>query len=361
MAVVLCTGELGAREPRTRRTADDEPARVAVSRARVVSIASGADKVAQAKLLVLDGPYADRQVRVTCPPRYADVLRPGDRCFARLEERGGEVWAKLLGPDRERGLACLLGLFVIVVALGMGRKGLRTLCAILFAVALVAGVLTPLAMRGWSPLLTGWIIAMIVCTAGIALIGGWNRKSAYAIGGCLVAVAVATWLPIFLSIWLSLTGLEVNFGTYFHLDTALWYSPDLARVDFFQLMLAGIILSGLGAAMDVSMTVSTAVAELAQASPGASRRRLLRAGLSVGRDILRMMAITIVLICVGSQFQTLLLYHAGGGMEGMGRLLDHGDIATEVLRIMSCGAALALAIPLTAFVAARSWSRRREA
>jgi len=94
--------------------------------------------------------------------------------------------------------------------------------------------------------------------------------------------------------------------------------------------------------------------ELRECTPGISRQRLVRAGFSVGKDILGMMAITIILICVGSNFEMLFLFHYRGLPEAPARLLNHEEIAAEIVRMMSCGWALALAIPFTSIIAAIS-------
>ena len=305
-----------------------------------------------------DGPWANTTLQADCPQRYRDLLAVGDTCVVRVKGEPGEApRASVLGPRRDRWLVVLVGVLLVTVVAVMRGRGLRILIALALAGVLIVGVLVPLVMRGWSPLGVAAGLSVPICVAGILLVGGPNRKSLHAIAGCLCALLAAAWLPVWLAGASHYTGLEVGFGTYFNLDIPLWYSPELARVDFPSLLLAGMILSGLGATMDVAITVSTAMAELGRTSPNLSRRARIAAGLAVGKDVFGMMAVTVLLIVAGSNTEILLLMYLRGTGGPVVSLLNHEEIGTELVRVMSCTLALGLAIPLTALFA--GWGRRK--
>ena len=263
----------------------------------------------------------------------------------------GAGGAAVSGFSRGGRLAVLAVAFAAVLLAGQGRRGWRTALAIVGAGVLIVCVLAPLAKAGVSPVLVVWPLAGVISTGSILLITGWSRKSFHAIAGSLVAVLAAGWLPLLVARSLNLTGLSVGFGTRFHLGIALWYAPPLGRIDFSQLLVAGMILAGLGAVMDMAMTVATAMAEVRAAAPGASGGVLARAGLNVGRDVLGMSAVSVVLIMVGDDFHRLLMYHVGGLPAGSGRLLSHEEFVAWVVRAVSCALALVMTIPLTALFA----------
>jgi len=157
------------------------------------------------------------------------------------------------------------------------------------------------------------------------------------------------------------TGLEAEFGTFPHLDLVFWYSETVARVDFYQLFLAGAVIASIGATMDVSITISTALHEVSLLSPNATRLHLWRTGVAVGKDIFATMAVAVVLIFIGYQFETILRYYASGLLTtrvqdsvpyGPAMLLNHEEIGGEMLHILSTVASLGLAVPFTAAVAA---------
>ena len=73
------------------------------------------------------------------------------------------------------------------------------------------------------------------------------------------------------------------------------------------LLVAGIIISALGAVMDVSMSISSALEEVHQANPELTARQLFRSGMNIGRDMAGTMTNTLILAFLGSGF-TLIIY-----------------------------------------------------
>jgi len=298
---------------------------------------------------IIDAPRAGQTVEARCPEKYVRLFRPGRLCLLRAMHEGMVI----VEPLREGAVFALVALLAVCIAVTMGARGLRVLASIIIAVLLMVFVFLPLALRGWPPLLLAAITGAPLCAADIVLIGGWNRKSLHAIAGSLCALGAAAWLPSIVCKALVLTGLEREFGMFYHLDVPLWYSPALAKVGFYQLLLAGMVVASLGATMDVSMVVSTAVWEIRRSVPDSERGRLRRAGLAVGRDILGMMIIATVLIYAGYQFEMLLLFHIRGLPYAPGLLLNYEEIAAEVVHMGTTALAMTLVVPFTALIAAR--------
>ncbi|HUW33426.1 MAG TPA: YibE/F family protein [Planctomycetota bacterium] len=326
-----------------------------VRRCRIVGPVVGSGREFTATVETIDG-ASRKPFTAWCPEKYAKILRPGDKCLVRPES-GRFV---IVEPLREGRLLVLLGVLAAGIAVTMGWRGVRVLGSVALAIALMLCVLVPLSVRGWPPLPLAALLSVGLCAAGMVLIGGWNRKSLCAIGGALCALAAAVWLPLALCRILVFTGLEAEFGTLFHPDVPLWYSPVLAGVDFQQVLLAGMLIASLGATMDVAMVVATAVWEVKQAAPTAGAGRLWKTGLGVGRDVVGIMAVAVILLYAGSQFQMLLLYHLRGLPDSPGLLLNYEEIAVEVVYMVCTCLALALAVPATAAIAARWWGTTNE-
>ena len=352
-AMLLMPALLAAAPRATGAEMPDDPAPL---RCRLDEAPSSKDGEILAAVTIMEGDRAGEQATVSCPRKYAGVLRRGDMCIVRFTQRGAEI----LEPARDRAIYVLLGLLGACVVLTMGARGARVLASIGLALVLVVFVLLPLALRGWPVAAVAGGIAVVLCAAGMPLVGGWNRKSLYAAAGALFALAAAVWLPVTAAKLLAFTGLEVEFGTFFHLDVPLWYSPALARVDFHQLLVAGMLIASLGATMDAAMSVSTAVWEVKLAAPDADRRHLMRAGLAVGRDVMSTMVLAVVLVYAGYQFEMLLLFHIRGLPYAPGLLLNHEEIAVEVIHMLCTVLALGLSIPATVLIAAHFLSRGNE-
>ena len=73
------------------------------------------------------------------------------------------------------------------------------------------------------------------------------------------------------------------------------------------LLVAGVIISALGAVMDVAMSISSALSELKTVNPELTTRGLWKSGMNIGRDMVGTMTNTLILAILGSS-TVLILY-----------------------------------------------------
>jgi uncharacterized membrane protein len=125
------------------------------------------------------------------------------------------------------------------------------------------------------------------------------------------------------------------------------------------LLAGGIVVSALGAVMDVAMSVSSALEEVHAANPSPGRRELFRSGMNIGRDMVGTMTNTLILAFLGSGF-TLILYLYSLGLSRY-QLLTSAYAATEVISGVASSVGMILSIPLTALISSALIARRAKA
>ena len=76
------------------------------------------------------------------------------------------------------------------------------------------------------------------------------------------------------------------------------------------LLFSGLLISSLGAVMDVAMSVSSALQEVCVQNPSLTRSQIFRAGMHIGRDMMGTDSNTLILAFAGSSVSTLLLNYA---------------------------------------------------
>ncbi|MFW6108446.1 MAG: YibE/F family protein, partial [bacterium] len=231
-------------------------------------------------------------------------------------------------------------------------QGLATVGGVAWAMVLLVAVLVP-AVRGGARAAAVCVpLAAAVAAPTLVAIGGWNRKSLAAIVGTLSGVVAASLLSVAFVHAMHLTGLEADFGPYEHMDNRLWFATGLRRVDFGSLLVAGMLLAGLGAVMDVSMAVASTVAEVRRAVPGASGGRLFRPGLAAGRDIIGVMVFTLALVFVGGELMFFVSVGQTGWAERWLLLANYEELAAELVRVAAAGLGMAVCVPVSAGAAA---------
>lgn len=114
--------------------------------------------------------------------------------------------------------------------------------------------------------------------------------------------------------------------------------------------LGGIIISSLGAVMDVAMSIASALSELKTVNPEMTRRELWRSGRNIGRDMVGTMTNTLILAFLGSGF-TLIIYIYSLGLPWH-ELASSTFLALEVVSGVSSAIGVILAVPVTAEIGA---------
>jgi len=239
------------------------------------------------------------------------------------------------------------GILVIVA----GRAGFKALSGLFLSLLFLIGWFVPRIASGYPPVPFAILAVAAVSVVTSFLVVRKRELRPIPIFGAVGGVAGASitgWIMV--SLW-QLTGLESDSAALLAST-----SPDLSLRG---LLLAAVMVGSIGAVLDVAVSVASAMGELYGYDPSIPRKRLWKAGLSVGSDVLGSMINTLILAYLGSSLPFVVLI-ATEGADFIG-LLNDPHIAQEILRSVSGTVGLLLTIPVTA--AAGVWwisSRRKE-
>jgi Predicted multitransmembrane protein len=257
----------------------------------------------------------------------------------------------LYSVDRAPALAILGCLFVAALCGVGGRRGARSFLGMLFTLAAVAFVMIPLLFRGFSPILAACLIVAATISVSLLLLAGPSAKSASAIAGSIVGIAVSAGIALLFQSLVQVSGY-----TSAEADSLLAISaPTGMRVG--ELLFASFLISTLGAEMDIAISVASAVSEVAVSNPSLGRAGLFRAGMNVGRDMMGTMANTLILAFAGSSLNSMILIYS---IERSARqILNSNAVATEIVQSLGAGLAVIVTVPAVAWFAALLLARGR--
>ena len=114
------------------------------------------------------------------------------------------------------------------------------------------------------------------------------------------------------------------------------------------LLVAGVVISALGAVMDVAMSISSALTEVHTVAPDRDGRALFRSGMNIGRDMVGTMTNTLILAFLGSGL-AFIIYLYSLGLDPR-QLISSPYMATEVISGIASSIGVILAVPLTALI-----------
>lgn len=121
-------------------------------------------------------------------------------------------------------------------------------------------------------------------------------------------------------------------------------------------MVCGVLISALGAVMDVALGIASSVNELKAQNPAAGVRELLRSGMNIGRDAMGTMANTLILAFAGSSLNMLILVQTYD--IPFRQLINTDYICIEIIQSIAGAAGILLTVPIVAFISARVMARR---
>lgn len=123
-------------------------------------------------------------------------------------------------------------------------------------------------------------------------------------------------------------------------------SEEKEMINFKDIMLSAIMISALGACMDVGMSIASAISEIKTKKPDMTSKELIKSGMNIGKDVMGTMTNTLILAYVGSAMLCILLYNING--FDLPFIINSEDITVEVLKSLSGSIGLVCTIPLTA-------------
>ncbi len=289
---------------------------------------------------VFDGPKEGETI--TIENDYLG-LSAGDRFYFNYNVYidGSEDYG-VVNIDRSHALYLLITIFMAAVIAFGGWQGVRSLLALGASFFVIFYVLLPGILTGWSPLIASIGVASLILFGAIFFTHGFNRESAVAYGGTMIAVGltgVFAWIAVSLT---ELTGFASEASTYLNFNTS-------GILDFTALLLGAIIIGVLGVLDDIAVTQAAVVTELFNSNPSLSRTEVFQKAIRVGREHVSALVNTLVLAYTGAALPLLLHFYNAASSFTMA--VNSELFATEIVRMIVGSLGLILAVPLVTALA----------
>jgi uncharacterized membrane protein len=284
-----------------------------------------------------------RQVTFDTTDPTGGMFRPGQRVrLAASEQPGQPPYYNIQDLERGRPLLLLAAVFVGAV-IAFGRwQGIRSLVGLGLSFVVIVSFVVPAILHGHSPVLVAVTGAMAIMLISLYLSHGTGPKTTAAVVGTALALGLTAALAIAFVAAASLTGLAS--------EEALSANYAVGGLSLRGLLLAGIIIGGLGVLDDVTMSQASLVAELHQANPTAGFAALVTGALRVGRDHIAATVNTLFLAYAGAALPLLILFVTG--QDSLGTVATTEIVAVEAVRALCGSVGLIAAVPLTTVLTA---------
>ena len=300
------------------------------------------------EIRILSGDHKDEIMTVT---NYMSALfnvdvDQGDRIIVRImTDEEGSYYASVFNYDRGIVLGVFLLIFFALLAVLGGKKGIGALAGLLLTLGCIWFILIPCLIRGVPAVPVTIGVSAVAAAAGLIFLNGYSKKTLCAVCGCVGGVLAAGIAAAAVGTLSPMNGFNMQ-----EAENLILYGADRG-LKISGLLVCGVLISALGAVMDVSLGIASSVWEMREQNPEASAGSLFRSGMQIGRDAMGTMANTLILAFAGSSLNMLILVQTYD--IPFLQLINTDSIALEVVQSVAGSFGILLTVPLVAFISAR--------
>lgn len=256
---------------------------------------------------------------------------------------GDSTITSVYSQDREWVIYAFAAAYLLVLCLVGGKQGVKGALGLVFTFFCILFVYLPLVYRGWSPFWVAVLICVVTTLVTMYLIGGPTKKTLVATGGTIAGVIIAGLSATLFSAATGITGWNVS-----DIESLLTLSSS-SGVQVGGLLFSGLLISSLGAVMDVAMSIGSAIGEIHAQNPTISRGALFKAGIHVGRDMMGTDSNTLILAFAGGSVSMLVLDYAYN--LPYQQIINSNNIGISIMQGLSGSFGIVLAVPVTVLLA----------
>ena len=279
-------------------------------------------------------------------------VKTGSRVIISADEPDGiEAYYTVYNFDRELGMIIFtLVLFIAVITIGKS-KGLKSIIGLAYTLYLVIFLLLPTVFSGYPPIIMSVICAILSTVVTLMLLNGNSKKTYGAIIATVLGVVLSAICFYLMSEVLKINGFSSDEAE------SLVLINEATNLQIKDILFAGILISSLGAIMDVGMSIVSALSELFHHQPNLTQKQIFDSGIEIGKDMIGTMTNTLILAFTGSAFVSLLVLFSYN--VDIKQLLSSNYIAIEFAQGIAGTLGIVLTVPIASFISAWALTNKK--
>lgn len=280
---------------------------------------------------------------------YNVRVNQGDKISIRIDENEKGYQVSVYNYYRVPQIIGAVVIFLLILIVIGGKKGAKSAVGLIFTMVCIIGILLPLTLKGYSPLLVTIMLILVCNLVTFFLIDGVQIKTVVAAVGSMCGVLAGAGFAVLAQHFMSVTTYQMDEAESLLLITS---TTDLNMKNLF---LCGILIACMGAVMDVSMSIASSIAELHTVNPQLTRWELFRSGMNIGKDAMGTMSNTLILAFAGNSLNMMVMIYSYG--IGFQQLMNTDFIAIEIIRSIAGSIGIICTVPFVALIASTVFAK----
>ncbi len=205
---------------------------------------------------------------------------------------------------------------------------------------------------GVNPIAISLIVCYLICRIVLYRVNGENIKTFSSMKSILIVLCILSFLIFVITKQTRIAGFgyeeyeEINMFSYF------------VGIDYTKIAIAIILIGLIGATIDSSMAISSALYEVKENNPDLDKKELFKSGINIGKDILGTTMSTLFFAFLG-EFMTLLIWFKKGDYS-FGDIINSKTFSKEFIKILFSAVGCILVIPITSYITSFKLNKKKD-
>ena len=231
-------------------------------------------------------------------------------------------------------------LFLLMIYIDI-KRGIKLFLSILFNFIILMIIFYLIAI-GLNPIICSLIGCFIISYIILYYVNERNVKTESSLKSVIIVLIILSFLIFFVTKISRIAG----FG-YESYEEINMFSYDV-RIDFTNIAISMILISLIGATVDSSIAISSALYEVYDNNKNLSKKDLFLSGMNIGKDILCTTNNTLMFAFLG-EFMTLLIWFYKGDYSFL-EIVNTKTFVSEMIKILFSAVGCIIVIPITAYI-----------
>ncbi len=286
--------------------------------------------------IIKNGKYKDKKITINNDASTSGVSDEMIHKRSELFIKKSANTYTIIGIKRDKYIAILFILFIDLIIFVSGRQGIKTLISLIVNI-LISGFAIFIfnsSSERLNLLVLYMFISIVFIVSSHLITNGKSAKTFSAIISSIISLFVSFGLEYLI---INVNGKSVTIWTMDYIEYVRDYE------NYFYVC---ILLSGLGAIMDISITISSSLNELINKDNNITKRKLLKSGREISKDIIGTMSNVMLYTCFAPTIP--LIFLALKNNMPLARAINYyGEI--ELIIILCSCISIVLAIPISLY------------
>lgn len=297
--------------------------------------------------IIKSGEYKGKSITLNNTCSYSGVkdegYKKGNYLFVSLSGSEDKLSANILSVKRDMYVMVLICVFILGIVIFAGKKGVLSIISIIMNIIIFTYALNEY-VNGKDILKLCNLMIILFTMISLILASGINKQTVCAIISTLISVAL-------IFIIYKITKENFEQPEYMMME----YITNPEHLD--HIFMAGVLIGGLGAIMDVAISISVAVNELINKDKNISVKNLISSVKEIGYDIMGTM-INVLFFTYMCGTIPMLILKIKNGYKFLS--IIKFQIPFEIIRFLVGAIGIVVTIPISGFIAILILKKRRQ-